>query len=67
MADVMVFAGTGTTYKNGYGTVYAPVPTVTGVSCKTNPDIARDVFVSMSGRLDTRFDNCGVSGNYYFT
>jgi hypothetical protein len=63
MADVISFAGTGVTYKNGTATVYADK---LGNTKKVNARIEHNVIVSQSGILNTRFDDCGPSGSYYF-
>lgn len=63
MPDIIAFASTGVTYKNGGVTIVD----ILGNRQSTYPRVEHNVIVRQSGILDTRFDNCGVSGNYYFT
>ena len=63
MPDIMTFASTGVTYKNGTAIVWADK---LGNTQKVNAKIERSVLVAQSGILDTRFDDCGPSGSYYF-
>lgn len=64
MADVIAYANTGVVYKNGTVVTGAGVvPNLNTISV----EIERSTIVQQSGVLDTRFDDCGVSGNYYFT
>lgn len=54
MADVISFAGTGVTYKNGTATVYADK---LGNTKKVNARVEHNVVVQQSGILDTRMDD----------
>lgn len=54
MPDVVSFASTGVTYKNGTATVYADQ---LGNTKKVNPRIEHNVVVQQSGILDVRFDD----------
>lgn len=63
MADVITFAGTGVTYKNGTAVVLADK---LGNTQKVDAKIEHNVVVQQSGILNTRFDDCGPSGSYYF-
>ena len=63
MPDIVSFASTGVTYKNGTATVCADK---LGNTKKVNPRVEHNVIAAQSGILDTRFDNCGPSGSYYF-
>ena len=64
MPDVVTYAGTGVTYKNGSSVTYV---SKLGNTKVINPRVEHNVVTQQSGILDTRFDNCGPSGNYYFT
>jgi len=54
MADVISFAGTGVTYKNGTATVYADK---LGNTKKVNARVEHNVVVQQSGILDARMDD----------
>lgn len=54
MPDVIAFASTGVTYKNGTATVCADE---LGNTKKVNARVEHNVIVSQSGILDSRFDN----------
>ena len=54
MADVISFAGTGVTYKNGTATVYADK---LGNTQKVNSEVVHNVIAVQSGILDTRLDD----------
>jgi hypothetical protein len=54
MADVVSFAGTGVTYKDGTAVVWADK---LGNTQKVNARIEHNVVVQQSGILDSRFDN----------
>ena len=54
MADVISFAGTGVTYKDGTAVVWADK---LGNTQKVNARIEHNVVVQQSGILDSRFDN----------
>jgi hypothetical protein len=54
MADVISFAGTGVTYKDGTAVVWADK---LGNTQKVNAKIEHNVVVQQSGILDSRFDN----------
>jgi hypothetical protein len=60
MADVISFAGTGITYKNGTATVYADK---LGNTKKVNARVEHNIVVQQSGILDTRNDD----RNFYTT
>lgn len=64
MPDVVTYAGTGITYKNGTSVVWA---SKLGNTKVINPRIEHNVVTQESGILASRFDDCGPSGNYYFT
>ncbi len=54
MADVISFAGTGVTYKDGTAVVWADK---LGNTQKVNAKVEHNVVVQQSGILDSRFDN----------
>jgi hypothetical protein len=60
MADVVSFAGTGVTYKDGTAVVWADK---LGNTQKVNARIEHNVVVQQSGILDSRFDD----RNFYTT
>ena len=60
MADVIAFASTGVTYKNGTATVMADK---LGNTKKVSARVEHNVIVQQSGILDTRFDD----RNFYST
>ena len=62
MPDVVSFASTGVVYKHGTAVIVDKL----GNTKKVNPRIEHNVVAAQSGILDTRFDNCGPSGSYYF-
>jgi hypothetical protein len=63
MTDVIAYASTGVTYKNGTTVVWADKLGNTKI---VNAKIEHNVVVAQSGILSTRFDDCGPSGSYYF-
>lgn len=54
MPDVIAYASTGVTYKNGTATVCADK---LGNTKKVNPRVEHNVFVAQSGIMDTRNDD----------
>ena len=60
MPDVIAYASTGVTYKNGTATVCADK---LGNTKKVNARIEHNVVVQQSGILDSRFDD----RNFYTT
>lgn len=60
MADVIAFASTGVTYKNGTATVCADK---LGNVKKVNPRVEHNVIVAQSGIMDSRNDD----RNFYTT